>query len=453
MTTQTQDISKVYLSPNEKSPVKQAAAIRQLLEIVSGRNKVSALVTEFGADPSGNVDSTNAIQNAINSLPASGGEILFPPGTYTISSTLTIGNGSSSTFSTTYGVVLRGIGQPVMPAVFASYPSTPSVLIKWIGPGGGVDNMLDILGPLQGWGIENIGFDGGGGADKGLLVISAQNGFCKNLSFKGMITAGIYSTTVPQISGVNTDSFHNCYDNIIIAGGSTTYGVVLTGNANGGSPNSDTDYNVFTNCVFSIGGTAAIYLQVCDTNFFYDVQQPVKGTVLDYSVNASFPTMNGFYGLDTNTISVTGTGNTVVPNYVKGTALDGLPQANVAGLDPDLPTVIGGTGIHLTAQSTSIGATTLFSIGSSQAGLYRISVYLGITTTGNNVNVSAGLSWNDSNSQTASTATIAANGLNFTQNIFVIFLAASQTVQYSTTVSAPIGTGRYQLHIMAERFV
>jgi Pectate lyase superfamily protein len=47
-----------------------------------------------GADPSGVADSTTAIQDAIGGLPANGGQLRFPPGTYTISTALNVpGNG------------------------------------------------------------------------------------------------------------------------------------------------------------------------------------------------------------------------------------------------------------------------------------------------------------------------------------------------------------------------
>jgi hypothetical protein len=66
----------------------------------------SVSVTDFGADPTGVADSTTAIQNAIASLPATGGTLYFPSGTY-ITDTIVfplwpkalylIGNGRDST--------------------------------------------------------------------------------------------------------------------------------------------------------------------------------------------------------------------------------------------------------------------------------------------------------------------------------------------------------------------
>jgi pectate lyase-like protein len=50
-------------------------------------------VTNFGADPTGSIDSTTAINNAIASLPGTGGVVYLPTGTYKISGALNYGGG------------------------------------------------------------------------------------------------------------------------------------------------------------------------------------------------------------------------------------------------------------------------------------------------------------------------------------------------------------------------
>jgi hypothetical protein len=70
----------------------------------------SAPVDAFGADPTGTLDSSTAISNAIASLPAysgggGGGIVLFGPGTYKI------GGGTSLTSALTSGVMLQGAGE------------------------------------------------------------------------------------------------------------------------------------------------------------------------------------------------------------------------------------------------------------------------------------------------------------------------------------------------------
>src|SRR5258708_4336307 len=61
-------------------------------------------VLDFGADPTGVADSTTAINNAIAAMPAIGGTLYFPAGTYKVSSAITLnktgrylGDGRSAT--------------------------------------------------------------------------------------------------------------------------------------------------------------------------------------------------------------------------------------------------------------------------------------------------------------------------------------------------------------------
>ena len=59
-------------------------------------------VSDFGADPTGVTNSASAIQDAINALPAMGGEVYLPAGEYKLTTQLNLGN--------LEGVVLRGAG-------------------------------------------------------------------------------------------------------------------------------------------------------------------------------------------------------------------------------------------------------------------------------------------------------------------------------------------------------
>jgi hypothetical protein len=100
-------------------------------------------VLDYGADSSGTIDSTTAIQNAINAMPA-GNILLFPPGQYLISSTITItkqvyllGCGSgyqtgfslnlSSTFTTNSATLLMFDITSDQPVVFQNLVFTRNV--------------------------------------------------------------------------------------------------------------------------------------------------------------------------------------------------------------------------------------------------------------------------------------------------------------------------------------
>ena len=59
------------------------------------------VVADFGADNSGATDALSAINSALNSLQSSGGVLFFPPGTYRVEGTISIGNDT---------IILRGAG-------------------------------------------------------------------------------------------------------------------------------------------------------------------------------------------------------------------------------------------------------------------------------------------------------------------------------------------------------
>jgi len=72
------------------------------------------VVTEYGADPAGVADSTTAIQNALSAIPASGGVVYLPAGTYLVSAPLTVpaavtlaGSSGNVLSLTDYGSIIK----------------------------------------------------------------------------------------------------------------------------------------------------------------------------------------------------------------------------------------------------------------------------------------------------------------------------------------------------------
>jgi hypothetical protein len=97
-------------------------------------------VTQYGADPSGVADSTTAIQNAIGALPATGGTVYLPAGTYKVSSTLTM---ASLLYAT-----IRGAGRW-------------ATIIKFTGTGDCLRVYnTDTTGLLTGGGVLDLTIDG-----------------------------------------------------------------------------------------------------------------------------------------------------------------------------------------------------------------------------------------------------------------------------------------------------
>lgn len=86
-------------------------------------NRVSVSVLQFGASNVGTVDATSAVQDAINSLPSTGGAILFPPGVYLIRGYLRL---PSNVTVTGPGAVIKKDASSVEP-VFAALGGAGSV--------------------------------------------------------------------------------------------------------------------------------------------------------------------------------------------------------------------------------------------------------------------------------------------------------------------------------------
>jgi len=268
--------------------------------------KNTTWVLDYGAACDGSTDDTTAIQNAINALPNDGGIVYFPQAANCkISSTLTIGNGTTSAVSTKRGVILRGAGIPNTPTGLPSlngYTTSTGPKLTWAG---GATPMISIAGPLQGWGVENLILDCASVAGStGLGVVSAQFGNSSNLSVQNCASVGISSTSNPLggYTGVgNVDSLRNNWTNInvYVPNVFAAKGILLNGDAGG---TSDTDYNTFTNVFIRGVGTAAnfgLYLGVSDANVFNDLSisgfaTAGVGMQFDYSINSNFPSSTTF---------------------------------------------------------------------------------------------------------------------------------------------------------------
>jgi Pectate lyase superfamily protein len=250
-------------------------------------------VLSFGADPTGANDSTAAFQAAITA--AAGKNLYVPFGNYKISSTLNIGNGTTTTVSTIQAPVIVGLGNPN--TFIGYYPAQPGPKLTWAG---GASPMFSINGPLQGWGIQNLFLEGSGVAgNRGILVTSAALGDCRNLTMEGW-AVGILSTSNPLggYSVGNVDSFRNVWKNIFVEVPAVlnAVGIVLTGSSD---VSSDTDYNIWENVYVNRAGVAINYgikLSVCDSNIFINVA--AFEMQLDYTVSNIVPAANQIYGYE-----------------------------------------------------------------------------------------------------------------------------------------------------------
>src|SRR5258707_182547 len=291
---------------------------------------VSVAVTDpaFGAKCDGSTHDEVAIQAAINSLPNDGGIVLFPNAqNCVIGATLTIGNGTTSAVSTKRGMVLMGSGNPLSAAglpFFNGFPSPAGPKITWAG--GTSSNMIQVNGPLQGYGIQNLILDcASSTGTNGILATSAAFGDNRNLVVLNCGGSGIASTTNPLggYTGVgNVDANGTSWTNISILVPPVTgaKGFLCNGDPGG---TSDTDYNSITNMIIPTPTAAAnfrFFISTCDGNEFRNIRASGftgagVGMQLDYTANANFPNSNNFYSYEIG-------GN---PNLVNG----GTPSANV----------------------------------------------------------------------------------------------------------------------------
>jgi len=401
-----------------------------------------------------------AIQAAINYLGTSGGEVYLPKGTYRLSTSITIGDGTSSAASTIRGVRLVGEGVPRPQYALAGMATTATTKLVWASAS--VLVMIKLAGPLVGWGVDRIEFEGSGVASAGLHVVSAAFGSCQDLSFKGCKYSILSTTVANTVSGVdNVDSLHNRFDNISIEVPNVTgaIGIHCTGLLN-----SNTDYCHFTNVVvtFATGSNVVygIYLASCDSNQFHNVHffggnGSATCVALDYTINNVWPASNAFYGVDTGALftswaNISTPGSGARPNLVHGVVEtnNAVWPTTIDNLISCIPAIKAKKALK--TQSTSIGATNLFTAWAE--GDYRITYYLATEVSSGTATVASTIFFNDAAGQLRSVVipSISMAAANYTQGSIIARMAIG-TAQYTTTVTGTIGTARYQIFFTVER--
>jgi hypothetical protein len=160
-------------------------------------------VKSFGAKGDGSTDDTAAIQAAINNAQlvsgqAINGVVLFPPGTYVISSTLVAGDNSL-----VKGVYFQGAGQGAS-------------VINWPANTGGT--MLQI-NRMRAYSISDLTFNYGGAtppAGTGVWIqagagtgLQSRNGYFRNISFQNLNIGLRIGDNSPGNSGASDGLYEN----------------------------------------------------------------------------------------------------------------------------------------------------------------------------------------------------------------------------------------------------
>jgi hypothetical protein len=259
-------------------------------------NSVILNVKSFGAVGDGVTDDTLAIQAAIDDLPARGGTVYIPGGTYLISDTINLGNGSDGVASTKNGIKLVGDGggQDLL---------SNGTIILWIAPYVVGKSMVSVNGPVQNCGIIGISLQGNNLVDRGLMIYSCKAGYFINFSIYSVLAQGMYllgrnlPSSVPFPNTFNIfENFHICPQN------NNSIGILMDGNFASQSDtwlttfrNGRIDVQTYTNCT-------CVYMKFCDSCTWQRVHMAFTGTptdthalVMNAIENDQFPSGHGFY--------------------------------------------------------------------------------------------------------------------------------------------------------------
>jgi hypothetical protein len=288
-----------------------------------------------------------SLQAAIDACAAAGGGIVYlRPGSYTISSTLNIGDGTSSAISSYHGVSLVGAGGPRLIAT----STNQAVKITWTGATSTTTPMLKIKGPIGGVRIENVLFDCASTAGIGIQSIHAQGVLIKNCHIVNNTGVALdidaYATTTFGGDTVFTNgSINGIVENLLVnSTNNNASGVRLgaTGNVaqwnfNGGAWRLD-----------GTTGSSVLILSFADHNSFYSIVGKAETglRVKAISGQTTFPHNNFFWSSSIQ--STSGANAYVIDNSVAtwapitgyGLGFLGLPTAD--GSTPPTDTRLWG---------------------------------------------------------------------------------------------------------------
>ncbi len=273
------------------------------------QNKVreSVSVKDFGAVGDGATNDTAAIANAIASLGANGGIVLFPRGTYRTTAIIEIGNGSAASPSTTQNIYLRGEGLSGTSSQVAGPFEKASVKIIYDGTPGAAA-VIRINGPIV-CGIEGMHIDCNFKADRGLLVSHAYQSNFKHIYIGKHSVTGIRLTALRTPVNCFIGANDNVWENVHVAEpGAVTASGIDIGESTAAPGELDVARNEFRTCSFKYPNNVAasgVILRFCDiinffNCFFYtgatlgaEVAPPVR--VIAPTGNLIFPSEIGFY--------------------------------------------------------------------------------------------------------------------------------------------------------------
>lgn len=227
-------------------------------------------IKPVGADPTGSQDSTAALQAAFSAVPASGGVVYVPQGTYKISSALTASNNT----------IIQGDGPH---ATVISQTSTTANAVTATTPSNLAIRDLSLQGPNSGSG-NGINFTDNAGAGVSQLVT------LQNVGVNQFGGHGVYVET-PIVTTLSKVNVSNCGGNGFYLNTNGTGGTSVTFASCYASGCAQAGYYLFKQHYSGLSGCATDH---CGIGYYLDTTQAVSlnGCGCESTVNNS-STYNG----------------------------------------------------------------------------------------------------------------------------------------------------------------
>lgn len=340
------------------------AAPGAVVSNVQAKLRETVSVRDFGAVGDGTTNDTAAIQAAINYVASlRGGVVLFPAGTYRITSTLVIN---------TSNVLLQGAGANISHDV-GTQGALSATQLNWAGSVGGT--MMQFVSPVgasaqkqNGGGAIGIAFQCAGSAGIGIQILSWNSALFENLCFFNPTVTAIDLNVVatlgeakdPQANKFSRIWFR-CLDGTGVSGSFVRCD---------GDSVSNASFNLFEDLDGTFYDGNAFLLKNCDNNLFLRCRalRPVGGT----GTSIEFQGSNSSVGATARTNIFFHWSSNVAP-ISRGTTSYTYPSLNnnVLLIDEDngspAPTIETGSRLYFTRTDNVAGLTGVIGLAAGDS--------------------------------------------------------------------------------------